>query len=387
MAAAESLKKSSGKFLILTFSFVMISLVAWSLWAEIDIIVRAPGSVVASSRNQIIQSADGGTIKDILVKEGDSIKQGQKLVVFEQIKAESSYLETLAKSAALKAAVARLTAEIMGRQPVFPKELDQYREILLNHQTLFRKRQAAINEDVSTLKKSLELANDELAMNIPLLKTGDVSKAEILKLQRQVVEIEGKITSIRNKYFQDSQTELSKAQEDLEAVQQILAQRKDQFSNTVIISPMNGIVRNVRITTRGGVARAGEEIMQIVPKGDDLLIEAKVQTSDVAFIKPGLTATIKMDAYDYSIYGSLAGVVTYISADTLNEEVRSGNEKPYFKVLVKATGEKYIGNIAERIEIQPGMTATLDIKTGSQSVWKYLTKPITKTISESLGER
>jgi adhesin transport system membrane fusion protein len=150
---------------------------------------------------------------------------------------------------------------------------------------------------------------------------------------------------------------------------------------------MNGIVRNVRITTRGGVARAGEEIMQIVPIDDALLIEAKVQTSDVAFIKPGLSATIKMDAYDYSIYGSLSGIVTYISADTLNEEVRSGNEKPYFKVLVKATGERYIGKIAERIEIQPGMTATVEIKTGSISVWKYLTKPISKTISESLGER
>jgi adhesin transport system membrane fusion protein len=365
----------------------MVSFFIWSLWAEIDQITRAPGSVIASSRNQIIQAADGGTIKDIFVKEGDSVKQGQKLAIFEQVKAESSYLESLAKSAALKAAVARLSAEVFGGTPKFPKELNNYPEIRSNHETLFRKRQAAINEDVATLEKSLVLVKDELAMNYPLLKTGDVSKVEVLKLQRQVVEIEGRISSIRNKYFQDSQTELSKAQEDLASVQQILAQRKDQFVNTVITAPMNGIVRNVRITTRGGVARAGEEIMQIVPIDDALLIEAKVQTSDVAFIKPGLSATIKMDAYDYSIYGSLSGIVTYISADTLNEEVRSGNEKPYFKVLVKATGERYIGKIAERIEIQPGMTATVEIKTGSISVWKYLTKPISKTISESLGER
>jgi adhesin transport system membrane fusion protein len=380
-------QKHSGKLLIITCCFVIVSFVVWALWAEIDIIARAPGSVIATSRNQVIQAADGGTIKDILVREGDPVKRGQKLVVFEQIKAESSYLETMAKSAALKAAVARLTAEVMGREPGFPKELDQYPEILLNHQTLFRKRQSAINEDISTLKKSLELANDELAMNIPLLKTGDVSKVEVLRLQRQVVEIEGKITSIGNKYFQDSQSELSKAQEELESVQQILAQRKDLFSNTVINSPMNGVVRNVRITTRGGVARPGEEIMQIVPNDDNLVIEAKVQPADIAFVKPGLTATIKMDAYDYSIYGSLAGVVTYISADTLNEEVRSANEKPYFKVLVKASGKNYLGSTADRIEIQPGMTASIEIKTGSKSVWKYLTKPITKTISESLGER
>jgi adhesin transport system membrane fusion protein len=387
MSEPKSFQKPSGNLLILSCCFVIISFVVWALWAKIDIIARAPGSVIATSRNQIIQAADGGTIKDILVKEGDPVKKGQKLVIFEQIKAESSYLESLAKSAALKAAVARLTAEIMGREPEFPKELDQYPEILLNHQTLFRKRQAAINEDISTLQKSLELIKDELAMNIPLLKTGDVSKVEVLRLQRQVVEIEGKITSIGNKYFQDSQAELSKAQEELESVQQILAQRKDQFSNTVITSPMNGVVRNVRITTRGGVARPGEEIMQIVPNDDNLVIEAKVQPADIAFVKTGSTATIKMDAYDYSIYGSLDGVVTYISADTLNEEVRSGNEKPYFKVLVKATGKNYLTGIADRIDIQPGMTATVEIKTGSKSVWKYLTKPITKTISESLGER
>jgi len=201
------------------------------------------------------------------------------------------------------------------------------------------------------------------------------------------VEIEGRISNIRNKYLQDSQTELSKAQEELETVQQILVQRKEQYVNTVIDSPMDGIVRNVRITTRGGVARAGEEIMQIVPNDDNLLLEVKVQSADIAFIRPGLEAAIKMDAYDYSIYGTLSGVVTYISADTINDEVRSSNEKPYFKVLVKATGKNFLGKSAESIKIQPGMTGSVEIKTGSKSVWKYLTKPLSKTLSESLGER
>jgi membrane fusion protein, adhesin transport system len=164
-------------------------------------------------------------------------------------------------------------------------------------------------------------------------------------------------------------------------------QRKDQYVNTVIDSPMDGVVRNVRITTRGGVARAGEEIMQIVPSDDNLLLEVKVQTADIAFVKPGLPATIKMDAYDYTVYGTLSGVVTYISADTVNDEVRTANEKPFFKVLVKATGKNYLGKAAEIIKIQPGMTGTAEIKTGNKSVWKYLTKPLSKTLSESLGER
>jgi membrane fusion protein, adhesin transport system len=387
MTETRSAAKPSGKIVFLTCAVIIASACAWAFWAKIDIIIRAPGSVIASSRNQVIQATDGGTIKDILVKEGSTVKRGQKLVVFEQVKSQSSYLESLAKSAALKAAIARLNAEIMGGELKFPSELRKFPEIILNHQTLFKKRQSAINDDIATLEKSRELAKDELGMNLPLLKTGDVSKSEILRLQRQVVEIEGRISSIRNKYLQDSQTELSKAQEELESVQQVLVQRKDQFVNTVIDSPMDGVVRNVRITTRGGVARAGEEIMQIVPSDDKLLFEVKVQTADIAFVKPGLEATIKMDAYDYSIYGTLSGVVTYISADTINDEVRTPNEKPFFKVLVKATGKNYLGKAAESIKIQPGMTGTVEIKTGSKSVWKYLTKPLSKTLSESLGER
>jgi adhesin transport system membrane fusion protein len=150
---------------------------------------------------------------------------------------------------------------------------------------------------------------------------------------------------------------------------------------------MDGVVRNVRITTRGGVARPGEEIMQIVPVEDDLLIEAKVKPADIAIVKPGLPTTIKLDAYDYTIYGSLQGTVSYISADTLSDETRNVNEPPYYRVQVKTKASDIAQHAARRIEIQPGMTASVEIKTGSNTVWKYLTKPITKTLTESLGER
>jgi len=387
MIETGSAGKPTGKVLFVTSALVLAALCAWSFWARIDIIARASGSVVASSRNQVIQAADGGTISDILVKEGDAVRRGQRLVVFEQVKTEASYRESLAKSASLKAAIARLNAEIAGSEPKFPSEVYAYPELIANHRTLFKKRQAAVHDDLTMLEKSRDLAKDELAMNLPLLKTGDVSKADILRLQRQVVEIDGKISSIKDKYLQDSQAELSKAQEELESVQQILVQRKDQVDNTVIESPMDGVVRNVRITTKGGVARPGEEIMQIVPSDDKLLVEVKVQPADIAFVKPGLPATIKMDAYDYTIYGSLSGVVTYVSADSINEDSKNPNEKPYFKVLVRATGRNYQGARAENIKIQPGMTATVEIKTGSKSVWQYLTKPLSKTLSDSLGER
>jgi adhesin transport system membrane fusion protein len=223
-------------------------------------------------------------------------------------------------------------------------------------------------------------------MNLPLLDSGDVSRADILKLKRQVVEIQAQITNRRNKYLQDSQTDLVKAQEDLAGVLQTVTQRKDQLGSMQIYAPTDGIVRNVRLTTLGGVAKPGEEILQIVPTEDDLIIEAKVKPADIAFIKPGLTAAIKLDAYDYGIYGRLRGTVSYISADTLSEDNRS-NEQPYYRVQIKTSGRNLVGRNGATILIQPGMTATVEINTGRKTVLRYLTKPITKTFSESLGER
>lgn len=377
----------SGRILVLASAAAVGGFVLWSVWAEIDQITRAQGQVIASSRNQVIQELDGGIVQELLVKEGSLVKQGQTLVRFEKAKTEASYLESRARAAALKAAVARLKAELYGGEPQFPPELDQYPGIRSNQEMLFRTRQAAIHEEIAALHQSLELVKAELNINLPLLQGGDVSKAEVLKLQRQVAEIQGMITNRANKYRQDSQTDLSKALEDLAGIEQIMAQRKDQLQHTEITAPMDGVVRNVRITTRGGVARPGEEIMQIVPVEDDLLIEAKVKPADIAFVKPGLPTTIKLDAYDYTIYGSLQGTVSYISADTLSDETRNANEPPYYRVQVKTKASDIAQHAAKRIEIQPGMTASVEIKTGSNTVWKYLTKPITKTLSQSLGER
>lgn len=377
----------SGRLLVLASAAAIGGFITWADWAEIDQITRASGQVIASSRNQVIQELDGGIVKDILVKEGSLVKQGQTLVRFEQAKSESSYLESRARAAALKAAVARLRAEIGGGTPQFPPALDQYPAIRANQELLFRSRQTAIREETEALRKSLELVQSELNILLPLLQSGDVSKAEVLKLQRQHAEIQGQITNRINKYRQDSQTDLSKALEELAGLEQIMAQRQDQLRRTVVTSPMDGVVRNIRITTRGGVARPGEEIMQIVPIEDDLLIEAKVKPADIAFVKPGLPVTIKLDAYDYSIYGSLEGSVTYISADTLNDETRNANEPAYYRVQVKTKTGGAGERAAKRMEIQPGMTAAVEIKTGTNTVWKYLTKPITKTLGESLGER
>ncbi|MBA3057790.1 MAG: HlyD family type I secretion periplasmic adaptor subunit [Gammaproteobacteria bacterium] len=368
-------------------SFLAIAgFLVWANWAELDQITRASGQVIASSRNQVIQAPDGGVLAALPVREGAQVKRDELLARFDKTRTEASYLESAAKAAALRASLARLTAEIVGGQPKFPPELDQYPDFRTTQLALFNKRQAAVREEIGALEQSRTLIKEELDMNLPLLKTGDVSRAEILKLQRQGAEIQGQMTNRRNKYLQEIQTDLAKAQEDLAGVLQILAQRKEQLDYTEIRAPMDGIVRNVRLTTLGGVAKPGEEIMQIVPLNDDMIIEAKVKPADIAFIRPGLSANVKLDAYDYTLYGTLRGEVIYISADTLNEEVR-GNELPYYRVQIKTSADNLVSRGNRRIDIQPGMTASVEIKTGSNTVLRYLTKPITKTLNESLGER
>jgi adhesin transport system membrane fusion protein len=375
-----------GRGLIWGCAVAISGFLLWASWAELDQITRANGQVIASARNQVIQASEGGVLAELPVREGALIKRGQLLARFDKTKAESSYLESAAKAAALLASVARLNAEVFGGAPKFSAELGNYPEFRANQLALFNKRQGAVHQEVSALEKSMQLISEELNMNLPLVASGDVSRADILKLKRQLVEIQAQITNRRNKYLQDSQTDLVKAQEDLAGTQQIVTQRKEQLGFTELRAPMDGIVRNVRLTTLGGVARPGEEIMQIVPSDDDLIIEAKVKPADIAFIKPGLSAAVKLDAYDYQIYGRLRGKVSYISADTLNEDVRT-NEAPYYRVQIKTSGRDLVGRNNERIVIQPGMTGTVEINTGKKTVLRYLTKPITKTFSEAMGER
>ncbi len=360
----------------------------WAYFAEIDQITRAPGSVISSARSQIIQSQDGGVIEEMMVREGDVVQRDQVLVKIDGTRQQSSYLETRAKAAGLAITVARLQAEVLGREPRFPPEAKAYPEFRDTQTMLFKKRQSAIQEELKSYENIKAIVQKELNMTRPLLKTGDVSATEVLRLERQIADTQSQITNRKNKYFQDTQAELSKALEDLAGVEQIMAQRKDQLTQTELRAPLHGIVKNVRVTTRGGVIRPGEEVMQIVPLEEDLVIEAKVSPADIAFIKTGMKATVKIDAYDYTIYGDLSGTLSYISPDTLTENLNvQQGEQPYYRVQVKTDGRMFSGRPDQKLDIQPGMTSMVEIKTGSNTVLKYLSKPVIKTLNQSLGER
>jgi adhesin transport system membrane fusion protein len=365
---------------------ILIIFFLWASISKIDQITRALGQVIASTRTQIIQSSDGGVIEEMLVKEGDLVKKGQLLARLDKTKVEAAFLETRARCVALTAAQARLNAEIFGGEPKFPKDIKNYPQFKENQLMLLKKRRVAINEDISSLEKMLTLAKKELNLSTPLLKTGDVSMGDVIKLQRQAADLEAQISNKRNKYLQDLQAELSKVSEELASAQQSLAQRQDQLDHIELRSPANGVVKNVRITTLGGVIKASEEVMQIVPIEDNLVIEAKIKPSDVAFLKIGLPVNVKIDSYDYTIYGSLKGKLTYISPDTLSEDLKQG-EQAYYRIQVQTEGRRFSNRPSQNLEIQPGMTATVEVRTGENTILNYLIKPLIKTLNESLTER
>ena len=368
---------------------VFVALCSFFIWAnfsEIDQITRAQGSVIPSSNVQLIQSKNGGVLKQLPVSVGDIVDQGQIIAQFEETNAEADYQEAKAQVAALSAAMSRLTAELFGASPEFSELANEFPHFVRSQKSLFDRRQSAKGDEIKNLDAILALVREEIEMNEPLLANGDVSKTEILRLQREEAELVAKRGKISNDYFQATQAEYNETEEEFERVSQLLIQRQIQLDGTTLTAPVKGIVKSIRLTTVGGVIRPGEDVLEIVPLEDDLMIEAKVAPQDIGFLRVGMDVSVKIDAYDYTIYGDLNGVLSYISADTLEENTQRG-DVPFYRVHVRTQGRKFSGRPDVELQILPGMTATVEVKTGKNTVLSYLLKPIVKTLRESMGER
>ncbi|ODU20665.1 MAG: secretion protein [Sphingomonas sp. SCN 67-18] len=369
-------------------TLAVVGFILWALWAELDQIARAHGQVIPSGRVQVVQSADGGVISRILVREGDRVKRGQLLVVLEKVSINASVDESAARVAGLKAQLARIEAELFDRPLRFPSDVAGYPEFVNNQRMLYAKRRQSLNSELQSLRHSLGLAQEEMNMTRPLVASGDVSRADVLRMQRSASEIQSQITSRRNAYLQELQAEFTRTEEELVSAQQMLTQRAEGLGNTDLRAPADGIVKNVRLTTVGAVLQPGGEALQIVPTGDALIVEAQISPSDIAFVHVGQTASVRFDAYDSSIYGSGTGRVTFVSPDTLSDDRPGGPPATYYRAHLSVdTGKMRPRQPGETIIIQPGMTATVEIKTGSSTVFRYLTKPILKTTAEAMSER
>ena len=377
---------NSSRRVILLTATALAGFIGWASFAEIDQVSRATGQIIPSGRVQIVQSTDGGVIEAINVKEGDRVWKGQVLVTLDRVRLAAALDESKAKVASLKTAKARIEAELFNKPLVFPADVNDFPDFMANQQQLFSRRRMAQVQDIGALRRMLRLVEQELAMNRPLLEFGDVSRSEIIRLERSVADFEGQIANRQNKYLQDLQTEYAKIEEDLVTAEQTLTQRQSAFAVTKLEAPTDRIVKNVRLTTIGGVLRPSDEVLQIVPTGEELILEAKVSPADIAYVRVGQIASVKFDAYDSSIFGSANGRVSYISPDTLTEQKPSG-EQVFYRVHIRVDTKAMRPRVDQKIEIQPGMTATTEILTGRNTVLKYLLKPLIKTVEQSFGER
>ncbi|WP_432451812.1 MULTISPECIES: HlyD family type I secretion periplasmic adaptor subunit [unclassified Agarivorans] len=436
--------RSSRRLLWLIF-ILMICALYWAHWAKVDEVTVGAGKVIPSQQIQTIQNLEGGILKQILVKEGDTVEIGQPLLLIDDTRFRSDFREREQRLINLQSDVARLRSEItsikmhpeldmtqwrkqvlISDEPIdFDAEFSQkYPEEVKGQQLQKMARLRALQNQLSITagqieqkqqellelkskvehaQRSYSLVLEELALTKPLAKEGIVSQVELLKLKRQANDLNGELQSskllepkirsaiaetvykrrdIALAFLSDARQQLNKIESELQPLTEGQVGLRDRVARTSVVSPVKGTVKKIYSNTVGGVVQPGMSIMEIVPMEDNLLVEAKIQPKDIAFLRPGLKTVVKFSAYDFSIYGGLNGHLELISADTiLDEEGHS-----YYLVRVR-TDKNYLGSDNMQLPIIPGMLANVDIITGKKSILDYLLKPIMKARQTALRER
>ena len=383
--------RSSSGFSLLWAMLGMVALmVVFAAVFDIDQAVRAEGQVITGSRTQVIQAVDGGMLTALHVREGDTVKAGQKLAELEPDRAQAGFSQSQAEVASRLIAMIRANAELAGVAPRFEQEQVRWPGFVEVQRGIYLQRKQGLDQELSVLESALKLAQQELRMGRNLLQNGDISMTEVLRTERQVLDLQARINTARNKYFQDTRQELVKLEDELSASSNKLSERRNILRHTDLVSPMDGVVKFVRITTVGGVLKPGDELMQISPVDDELLVEIKVNPADVGQLAPNLPVTLSFAAFDPSVFGKVPGVLRYISPDTLSEQGPNGQPLTYYRALValEPAGQEAAAARAIRIQdIKPGMTATADVLTGKRSLLNFVFKPITRAFSGALIQR
>ncbi|OOF46294.1 hemolysin secretion protein D [Rodentibacter trehalosifermentans] len=388
--AALQVEKHHGIFSVIILFFIfLVTFVVWAYFSPLEEVTRGQGSVIPSSREQIVQSLDPGIIQEMKVKEGDIVEKGQVLLTLDDTRSSAILRESEAKVQNLRAVVARLQAESADTPLEFADDIPE--DVIARETAAYNARRKAMVDAVSGLTQSKALLDQEIAITQPMVKKGVVSQVELLRMRRQSSDFAQQIAERRNRYSADANNELVQAESELAQARENMAMRADPVERSQIKAPLRGVVKNIRINTVGGVVQAGQDILEIVPLDDTLLVQAYISPKDVAFIRPGQPALVKISAYDYAIYGGLEGKVTLISPDTLQDERRRSElnlnaDQAYYRILVETQGTSITDSKGQKLDITPGMTATVDIKTGEKTIFQYLIKPITR-MKQALQER
>ncbi|WGL17601.1 HlyD family type I secretion periplasmic adaptor subunit [Microbulbifer bruguierae] len=381
--ADDSALSGSSRVIWILF-LLLLCLLGWSYFARVDEVSKGSGKVIPTSRAQVIQSLEGGILTRLNVAEGDIVERDQILAQLDPTKIRSNVEESEARYRAALASSARISAEVNGTELHFPEELSQHKELLAKEEKLYQTRQQSLQDSLSSLRESRDLVQKELSITRSLVASGAASNVEVLRLSRQKSELDLKIKEAQSEYMVRAREELAGVSAEVEALSSVIEGRADSLTRLTLKSPVRGIVKDIEVTTIGGVIPPNGRLMEIVPLDDRLLIEAKISPRDIAFIHPGQAAKVKITAYDYSIYGGLDGKVTTISPDTIQDETKPGEY--FYHVLILTDSHALINSAGKEFPIVPGMVATVDVKTGSKTVFDYLIKPFNQA-GEALRER
>ncbi|WP_404378321.1 HlyD family type I secretion periplasmic adaptor subunit [Caenispirillum salinarum] len=399
--------------------------VGWSALAELDEVSVASGEVVPRSKVKVIQHLEGGIITDIYVPEGAVVKSGDPLLQLDLAQTAMNKDELQVRLDGLLLEKARQEAEATGAELSLPADVAARRpSIAAGEREAFGARRAELAAQIAvlaeqveqrsheirelearqeTLRKSENLARQKLAMSAELLRDNLTPKLDHLKLRSELEDIQGELSVLKQmrprveaalaeaeqrmgeatlRYRREARDQLAQTEVAIARTREVLRQATDQALRTEIRSPIDGVVKNMRYSTLGGVVKGGEPIMDIVPTGDTLVIEARLDPVDRGYVRVGQPATVKVSTYDYARYGGLEGEVTLVAPDSTQPE----NAPPYFQVLVE-TEKDYLGAMPGDLAITPGMQATVDIHTGTRSVLDYLIRPVLKLKHEAFRER
>jgi len=364
-----------------------LGLLVFFIWAalfKLEEVSTGTGKVIPSSKEQIIQSLEGGILTKLDVKEGDIVEKGTILAQLDPTRFASNVGESQSLLVSSLATSARLRAEVNGTALQFPEIVQKDSQLVREETQLYNTRRKNLEESISDLTTSLTLVQQELRMTEPLVAKGAASEVEVLRLKRQASDLQKQINDTRSQYYVKAREELSKANTDVETQRQIVKGKSDTLNRTVFRAPVRGVVKEIDVMTLGGVMPPNGKIMTIVPLDEQLLIEARISPRDIAFIRPNQQALVKITAYDYAIYGGLHGKVTVISPDTIRDEVKQ--DQFYYRVYIRTDSDKLRNKQGKTFAITPGMVATVDIRTGQKTVLDYLIKPFNKA-REALRER
>jgi len=416
--------RGSHLILIAAALFFIIAFI-WAANAHLDEVTRGEGKVIPSSRIQVIQNLEGGILSEILVKEGDLVVKNQPLLRLDDTRFSSTFRETRLKYLDLQARSARLTAEAEHTTLLIPETVwNEQPDLARNEVALFQSKQKELESNLrilaqqesqtkqelaehlarkEKLARSYALVKQELEMSEPLAAEGAISEVEILRLKRSVSDIRGeldasrlaiprlqsaldemkeKVGDLEISFRNQARSDLNEAEAELSSVEESLRNLEDRVTRTLVRSPVMGEVKQIKVTTVGGIVQPGMDLMEIVPLEGTLLVEAHVRPADIAFLRPGQDAQVKLTAYDYAIYGGLPAKLEHISADTITDE--SGDS---FYLIKVRTERSYLGTSESPLVIIPGMTAVVDILTGEKTVLDYLLKPVLRAKARALRER